>query len=630
MPRLSIAMQRWFRPNAPRWSAHPRAFMPRPWISSTGEPSRAPQASYAMRTPSLVTISLTRFNVSAARGAPRPHRARPRRNAPRRADRRGRTGRASVTSGPNRTCHGAIANPNGPPGVTATGTIGAVVIAWSSGRGGMPAPRRSHVGASGTATRLPARRHARMSGALALIAPRRRASPPNAGTAGAPTMRRRRRHDAPHGDAEHRRLDDAEAAVGDQHRRTGGRDVLAALDLDSDRRGEQRRHEVDDLRIEPERVDRVPAVEAAGATSCERHDPPDRGRRRAARDQRSSSCGSTRLRRSCHLLSAGRDRDHVGPLEELAQARSASARGRSRPSASTARSPAPVRPWRSCSITCGAIAAPASSTTRDATSQSGPDDRQRHPPAEPHRLPRRGRAGADDVERAVVAAVDRGDHRLGRVVGVQQRERRIGERRHRHHRQAQQPPDRARHVRTRPPARSAARTPARRCAAASPATIDSTSSSDRAVRRARLGHHVFVGHRRRAGSAARTPRARCAPRRTPGCRRARPRSSSRSCTARCARSPTAGSSATRARTRRSARRRSARSPRRTPRAGPGRGDRCGGTPRARSRRRGGTKSTPTTSPAHERCSISCATRVPSSPPMPVISTRSLTRPPDAD
>src|SRR5579862_141558 len=33
--------------------------MPRPWISRTGEPSRAPQASYAMRTPSLVTIALT-------------------------------------------------------------------------------------------------------------------------------------------------------------------------------------------------------------------------------------------------------------------------------------------------------------------------------------------------------------------------------------------------------------------------------------------------------------------------------------------------------------------------------------------------------------------------------------------
>ena len=130
--------------------------------------------------------------------------------------------------------------PNGPPGVTATGTIGALVIACSSGRGGMPAPRRSHVGASGTATRLPARRHARMSGALALIAPSRRTSPPNAGTSGAPTMRSRRATDAPHRDAEHRGLDDAEAAVRDEHGRTGRGNVLAALDLDADQRVEQR------------------------------------------------------------------------------------------------------------------------------------------------------------------------------------------------------------------------------------------------------------------------------------------------------------------------------------------------------------------------------------------------------
>ena len=63
VPRLSIAMQRWLRPNAPRWSAQPRAFMPRPWIISTGEPSRLPQTSYAMRTPSLATISLTRPRI---------------------------------------------------------------------------------------------------------------------------------------------------------------------------------------------------------------------------------------------------------------------------------------------------------------------------------------------------------------------------------------------------------------------------------------------------------------------------------------------------------------------------------------------------------------------------------------
>src|SRR5690242_1009304 len=41
----------------------------------------------------------------------------------------------------------------------------------------------------------------------------------------------------------------------------------------------------------------------------------------------------------------------------------------------------------------------------------------------------------------------------------------------------------------------------------------------------------------------------------------------------------------------------------------------------RSRRRGGTKSTPTTSSAHGRSSTNWATRVPNSPPMPVMRMR---------
>ncbi len=49
---------------------------------------------------------------------------------------------------------GAIAVPSGPPGETATGIAGARVIACMSGSGGVPAPVRNHVGASGTADEM--------------------------------------------------------------------------------------------------------------------------------------------------------------------------------------------------------------------------------------------------------------------------------------------------------------------------------------------------------------------------------------------------------------------------------------------------------------------------------------------
>ena len=41
------------RPKAPCWRPHAAAFIPRPWIISTGVPDFLPHVSYAMRTPSL-------------------------------------------------------------------------------------------------------------------------------------------------------------------------------------------------------------------------------------------------------------------------------------------------------------------------------------------------------------------------------------------------------------------------------------------------------------------------------------------------------------------------------------------------------------------------------------------------
>ena len=74
-------------------------------------------------------------------------------------------------------------------------------------------------------------------------------------------------------------------------------------------------------------------------------------------------------------------------------------------------------------------------------------------------LPRAGRARSDDVERPVGAPDERLDRGPGRVVGVEQRERRIDERGDRNRREAQQPA-RAGWVRASPtPARAAARRP---------------------------------------------------------------------------------------------------------------------------------------------------------------------------
>ena len=174
---------------------------------------------------------------------------------------------------------------------------------------------------------------------------------------------------------------------------------------------------------------------------------------------------------------------------------------------------------------------------------------------------------------------------------MEQRERRIGERRNRHDRQPQQPADRARHVRA--DHRRVAQRAHRHAVAQAHAGDDRLDLEQRpAVGRARLGHHVFVGHRRARGersvdleAAAHHDVLEVAGARGRAHRRDRAQLGALD-------RATPGSCATRARRRRSARRRSARSLRRTPRAGRGRGDRCGGTPRggaggaaARSRRR---------------------------------------------
>ena len=296
------------------------------------------------------------------------------------------------------------------------------------------------------------------------------------------------------------------------------------------------------------------------------------------------------------------------------------------PSSSRARLPSPVQPCRMRSTTCGASAAPATSDARaDRAPQTGAA------PGNGTRPPRRAACHGvaaprtDDVARAVEAVLDRRDHRERGVVGMQERERRIGDRAHRHDRQAQQPAERARHVRAehrRVPQRADR---ARRMRSATPLAAASTASSERPYGVVGRGHRVFVGNRDRGRSAVRRPRARCAARRTRARPCSRPRSSvadvhasvrsradagvirdAGSYTPKCATTCGAYSStnaASRSLSRGSMRRNCAR----------------------RRRRRGGTKSTPTISSAHSRASISCATRVPSSPPIPVTSTRAWSR-----
>ena len=179
-------------------------------------------------------------------------------------------------------------------------------------------------------------------------------------------------------------------------------------------------HEIGELRVEPERIDRVPTRRGGGAAPVNERlgprDPVGVERRRSV---------ATVTRPALRAAAIG---DDVGPLEELAQ------HVLGRHEVGEAERVARAARRRRCSrdgaarSTCGASAAPASSDARaDRAPQARRNratgrDRRAAPPATA------SRRRADDVERAVEPALDRGDHRLGRVVGVQQRERRIGDR----------------------------------------------------------------------------------------------------------------------------------------------------------------------------------------------------------
>src|SRR2546423_8385271 len=50
-----------------RWSAQPRESVPRPWMSKTGGPSRRPQTSYAISTPSSAVTCSTAPSACSSR-----------------------------------------------------------------------------------------------------------------------------------------------------------------------------------------------------------------------------------------------------------------------------------------------------------------------------------------------------------------------------------------------------------------------------------------------------------------------------------------------------------------------------------------------------------------------------------
>ena len=522
----------------------------------------------------------------------------------------------SVTAGPKRTRHGRIAVPSGPPGETATGIDGARVIACISGSGGVPAPVRNQVGASGTATRWPARTHVDRSRALSEIAPRRRDNPLTNGAVGAPMTRSPAAGRALHRDAECRRLEDAEAAVHDEHRAAAGRYVLLAGDVDADERTYERRGR--DRR----------------AADRDRTGRPGSGRR---------TDGATRANQR---LGAGEVLDVepvvVAALGKVAVAHATASRAvwigttsaHSNSSRSTCWVDLQVRETeRTDRATRRAGASVAQqldhmrrdrgtrdlADTRGARSRTAGSTGKRNAAAEARGLPRRRRARADDVQRAVVATLDRRDHRLGRVVGMQQRERRIGERGHRH-RPAAGAGGRAGSARANPPpARSATRTRRRRRGgrARRPRSPRLAAATFRTGSRG-AGMTLFVGNRRVDGTRAVHLEA-AADDDVLEVARARRRAQ---------RGDRAELGAFDRGSGRHARRRLVHTEVRDDvrrdifdelaRACRGRADRCGGTrPGAvaggagRSRRRRSRRPT-------VFCSRSCATRVPSSPPIPVI------------
>ena len=170
------------------------------------------------------------------------------------------------------------------------------------------------------------------------------------------------------------------------------------------------------------------------------------------------------------------------------------------------------RPLRMSSSTCGGTGAPASSAARRAAAQPGPSTGPRNAAPEPHGLPRAGRARADDVERTVDAAQQRLDHRPGRVLLVEEHERRVGERRHRHERAAAAAGRAGSGRASRPRAPGAAPPPGSRGGGPSVGGQRLDLEARAPVRR--RGRERRVLRRARPGDRARgrRPRGRCAPR----------------------------------------------------------------------------------------------------------------------
>ena len=414
----------------------------------------------------------------------------------------GSYGSGSVTSGPKRTSHGPIAAPKRPPGVHRGGHDRRVRQRLQRARGARR-PRRSAATWARAGPRRGGRRAARRatSGALLEIAPSRRVTVRRTGR-----RARRRRAAARRSRARTATPSAAGSATPKPRfetidRGTGLRDVLAARDVDADRRVEQRRR----------RGRRVAGRGRTGRRgSGRRH---GAGPRRGA--VRTCAMRSTSSRSRSPIV--GRRRSSCRPASPRSRSATTSAHSNSSrstscvgtrsasPSSSTARSAR-----RRCSrgaaarSTCGAIAAPGEldDARRDVPERPGSTGSGTRPP---RRAACHGVAAprTDDVAAGRRAGARSRRPSRGGVVGVQQRERRVGRTRARA-RPAAAAAGRAGSGRaTRPP--GAYRSAHDRHAVAQrarPRPSASTASSERPYGVARLGHDVFVGTDTRAGRRA--------------------------------------------------------------------------------------------------------------------------------
>ena len=120
-----------------------------------------------------------------------------------------------------------------------------------------------------------------------------------------------------HRDGERRGLEDAEAAVRDEHRAAVERHVSPPVTSTRNAAANSGATRSASLRVEAERIDRIAAGEPAAQHGAGRTTPAARD----AVDVEPSSCAAladaSAVTPTC--LPAGRDRDDVGPLEQLAQ-----------------------------------------------------------------------------------------------------------------------------------------------------------------------------------------------------------------------------------------------------------------------------------------------------------------------